>query len=83
VLHFITHLCAEADEPESWRRSQLETLVALHQARKVGCQPRLVAYVVPQPGGAVRPQYEPQLERPEAAPQRQLPVLRVKGRKGR
>ena len=51
----------------------------------MGCQPRLVAYVVPQPGGAVRPQHEPQLERPEAAPQRQLPVLRVKGRivKGR
>jgi hypothetical protein len=76
-----THLCTEANQPEARRRSQLEARVAPHQAREVGCQPRLVAYVVPQPRAAVRPQHEPQLERPEAPPQRQLPVLRVSGRK--
>lgn len=80
MLEYITHLCTEAHEPKARRRRQLEALVAAHQVCEVGCQPRLVAYVVPQPGGAVRPQHEPQLERAEAAPQRQLPVLQLEAR---
>ena len=69
------HLDGEAGEGEAGRRRQLETRVRPHQHHELLRQLQVVPDEAAQAFRPVRPQHEPELQRPEAPPQRQLPVL--------
>ena len=67
----------EAHQVQRDRRGQLEARIVAHPAGELLRQRHVPPDVMPQPLHAVMPDHEPQLERAEPPPQRDLPVAIV------
>jgi len=77
LIGSIPALVPEAHQIQGHRRGHLEAVVTLDPPRKLLCQLDVPPNLMLQPFHAVVPDDEPELQRPEAPPQRNLPVAIV------